>query len=157
MLPTLRAEQFGKGLSRKIPTPYRTAGGAGFAVALPEIAQDRKIRQAAALKESNKAALNQQKTNSLLTQGVTTLKAQVAIAQQLDGVYDKIVASLVRANERQGQLFRGRQNRQTRQSLGGTNIELLKKIDSLSTGRIQKETIKNKYTVTNLCHTFGTI
>ena len=104
-----------QGQSLRIPTPYRTAGSMGFPVALPEIAQDRRIRAREEAKQSAERALNLQKSNSLLTQGVTGLKAQVAIAEQLGGVYAEIVRSLERANDRQSQLFRARANRAQRQ------------------------------------------
>jgi hypothetical protein len=134
----------GKGLSLPTRTSYRTAGSLGFPVALPEIEQDRRIAQEKARRDSAQAALNQQKTNTFLTKGVTALRAQVAIAQQLDGVYDGIVASLEKINRRQGQLLRARQNRGNRQQLGAENLKLLQQINNLTTNRITKESIKNR-------------
>ena len=138
-----RDRQF-QGQSTRIPTPYRTAGSMGFPVALPEIGQDRKSRERQAVRESAERLLNLQKSNSLLVQGVTSLKAQVAIAEQLDGVYDQIVRSLQRANDRQSKLFRARENRQKRQELGGENLQRLQQVNKLATNRVLKEQLKNK-------------
>ena len=132
------------GLSRRIPTPYRTAGSMGFPVALPEIEQDRKIRAREEARQAAERALNLQKSNSLLTQGVTGLKAQVAIAEQLGGVYAEIVRSLERANDRQSQLFRARANRAQRQELGGENLQRLERINKLATNNVLQEQLKNK-------------
>ena len=133
-----------QGQSTRIPTPYRTAGSMGFPVALPEISQDRKIRARTEARESAARQLNLQKANSLLALGVTELKAQVAIAEQLDGVYDEIVRNLQRANDRQSKLFRARENRQKRQELGGENLQRLQKVNELATNRVLKEQLKNK-------------
>lgn len=137
-------ERASTGLSRRIPTPYRTAGSMGFPVALPEIEQDRRIRAREEAKQSAERALNLQKSNSLLTQGVTGLKAQVAIAEQLGGVYAEIVRSLERANDRQSQLFRARANRAQRQELGGENLQRLERINKLATNNVLQEQLKNK-------------
>ena len=137
-------ERASTGLSRRIPTPYRTAGSMGFPVALPEIEQDRRIRAREEAKQSAERALNLQKSNSLLTQGVTGLKAQVAIAEQLGGVYAEIVRSLERANDRQSQLFRARANRAQRQELGGENLQRLERINKLATNNVLQEKLKNK-------------
>jgi len=133
-----------QGQSLRIPTPFRTAGSMGFPVALPEIEQDRKIRERAQAQESAKRALNLQKSNSLLTQGVTNLKLQVVVAQQLGGVYEGIVKSLKTANERQSKLFRARSNRQQRQELGQENVERVKRINQLAGNRVLQERLKNK-------------
>ena len=133
-----------QGQSMRIPTPYATAGAKGFPVALPSISQDRKIAARVQQQDASKRALALQQSNSLLTKGVTTLRAQVAIAQQLDGVYDEIVRKLQRANARQGQLFRARANRAQRQELGSENLQRAKKINNLTTNRVLKEELKNK-------------
>jgi uncharacterized membrane protein len=137
-------ERASTGLSRRIPTPYRTAGSMGFPVALPEIQQDRRIREREQERASAERALNLQKSNSLLTQGVTGLKAQIAVAEQLNGVYDAIVRSLERANERQSQLYRARANRAQRQEQGGENLQRLERINKLATNNVLQEQLRNK-------------
>jgi hypothetical protein len=132
------------GLSQRIPTPYRTAGSMGFPVALPEIEQDRKIRAREQAKQAAERTLSLQKSNSLLTEGVTLLQLKVALAEKLNGAYGRLGEIIGEQNRRQSQLFRARSNRAQRQELGGENLQRLERINKLATNNVLQEQLKNK-------------
>ena len=134
-----------QGQSMRIPTPYTNAAAQGFpGVALPQTRQEAKIAAAERARAEAKVALERQKSNSLLAQGVTDLRLQIALAEKLKGAYSQIVETLKRQNRRQGQLARGRANRQTRGDLGGVNSQVLDKINKLQTNSVTKEKLKNQ-------------
>jgi hypothetical protein len=121
------------GSSRPI-RPYRTVEGVramGFPIALPEIAQDRKL---AALKKDRAEAtqsLALQKSNSLLASDLSLLRAQLEIIKALGPAYEPFLNGLKKANDRQSLLFRAKGNRATRKSLGDENVKRAATIDDM--------------------------
>jgi hypothetical protein len=121
------------GSSRPI-RPYRTVEGVramGFPIALPEIAQDRKL---AALKKERAGATDSlalQKSNSLLASDVSLLRAQLEIIKALGPAYEPFLNGLKKANDRQSLLFRARENRATRTNLGDENVNRASAVDAI--------------------------
>lgn len=128
----------------------RLRKGTGLSLPLPErTGVKAEVQQLLALREKlfqidAARALELQKANSLTAQGVTSLKANLAIAQQLDGVYDQIVNSLKRANDRQSQLFRARANRAQRGDLSSQNERRQQALNNLVNRTNRSYEIQNK-------------
>ena len=131
-----------QGQSMRIPTPYTNAAAQGFpGVALPQTRQEAKIAAAERARAEAKVALERQKSNSLLAQGVTDLRLQIALAEKLKGAYSEIVETLKKQNRRQGQLKRGRDNRATRNDLGSQVERQITAADKLLDQTVRKKQI----------------
>lgn len=128
----------------------RLRKGTGLSLPLPErTGVKAQVQELLALREKlfqidSARTLELQKANSFTAQGVTSLKANLAIAQQLDGVYDQIVNSLKRANDRQSQLFRARANRAQRGDLSSENERRQQALNNLVNRTNRSYEIQNK-------------